>query len=91
MQRSRVRLTRAVSTLAVAAMLSFGAHAAFAAPATTSCAYNGNGLIGLSCWAASPSAHSWCDYQCKRIYGPESVGECAAFGGAEEGCCLCAI
>lgn len=88
MPRSPVRLSRTVPSLAIAAVLAFGAHAAFASPATISCSYDGNGRIGLSCWPGT-SGDSWCNYQCERRYGPDSFGECTAFG-EQQGCCLCA-
>lgn len=87
MPRSGTRLTRAVPSLAVAAILTFGAHTAFASPAEECSSNPTAGTIGLSC-TAGPTGDSYCTSQCRSRYGWEVSGECSApFGG----CCLCML
>lgn len=85
MCQSYVRLPRLFTSLAVAGMLGLGAHSAFARSAESSCSIVSAGVHNLSC-SVGPAGSAQCDIECKRIHGPDSVGECM-----EEDCCLCLI
>jgi hypothetical protein len=85
MCQSYVRLPRLFTSLAVAGMLGFGAHTAFAESTARSCPGTGPGWLERSCSVGS-AGNAYCDGECKLVYGSESVGECFV-----ENCCLCAI
>lgn len=87
MPRFGTRLTRAVPSLAVAATLAFGAHAAFASPTKGPCSPgpSGSGWIGLSC-TVGPAGDAYCDSMCKEEYNPGVFGQCTFHG-----CCLCGL
>lgn len=87
MCQSYVRLPRLFTSLAVAGMLGFGAHAAGASPSAAGCPLSGPGSY-LGC-TVGPAGSSYCDTQCKRDYGPDSAGECFGSPAGSEGCCLC--
>lgn len=89
MPHSRIRLNWTVPSLAVAAMLAFGAHTAFASPAS-GCGSE-SGMIGLTC-PIGAYGDAYCASQCQRDFGPDSTGECADTGlGEGLGCCRCLI
>lgn len=88
MCQTYVRLPRLFTSLAVAGMLGFGAHAAVASPAS-SCQASGPGSY-LGC-TVGPAGDSYCDTQCKRDYGSGSVGECFGSPVGSQRCCLCTI
>lgn len=89
MPRSFSLAPRALTALAVAAMLGSGAHAAIASPAANLC--SGGGSIGLTC-PVGPTGDAYCDTQCKRDLGPDSGGECWRGANSESpGCCLCLL
>ncbi len=89
MCQSYVRLPRLFTSLAVAGMLGFGAHAAVASSVEANCQINGPGSY-LGC-TVGPAGNSYCDTQCKRDYGPDSAGECFGSPVGSESCCLCMI
>jgi hypothetical protein len=89
MCQSYVRLPRLFTSLAVAGMLGFGGHAAVASPAVTDCQITGPGSQ-FHCTVGA-AGDSYCDTQCKQIYGPDSVGECFGSPVGSRRCCLCAI
>jgi hypothetical protein len=85
MCQSYVRLPRLFTSLAVAGMLGFGAHAAFAESTAKSCPMVSEGMYNLSC-SVGPAGNAYCDGVCKQAHGPDSAGECFV-----ENCCLCTI
>lgn len=85
MCQTYVRLPRLFTSLAVAGMLGFGAHAAVGSPAAASCPLSGGGMHPSSC-SVGPAGNAYCDGVCKGIYGTDSAGECF-----QEGCCLCTV
>jgi hypothetical protein len=87
MPRRSTRVLRLAAAAVVAGALSFGAHAAFASSGTGSCSESG--MIGLTC-APGPTGDSYCDFQCRRDFGPDSGGECVGAPN-ELGCCRCII
>jgi hypothetical protein len=89
MPRPLSLVPRALTALAAAAMLGFGAHAAMASPAAFPC--SGSGYSGLTC-PVGPTGDAYCAEQCRRDFGPDSGGECWPGANSESpGCCVCLI